>query len=372
MIKKGLRVPGFLDVCQAARQEDLQIIRDEEYFDAIEDMRGIHSKSLLKEKEICYGIRFEEHGLLSSEQCRRSMPPSRACNDAMHAYFCSGGIAQLEIMLCWERLASHTAMTTQRLREMAVSHGWKKGPRSQAATLRALFRKSYFEGDHYRGDACQTKNVLPLLAYYAWELLEQKGLAPAECASLYRLLQCAAEVRRLEQRWRPLATRKDVEPLQKAQERRHAAFYAAYGEARMRPKHHHRLHVCDGALKLGRLLTTEIMEKKHQSLKSRGLLSRQRAKLGSSAHLQSWLLPRLLADTIEGSKRAQALALWTSAGSPGPADPDIRHALRDNSVQKVPQMHLWQNTVHVTDVLLIGDERACLVNALYQAQRAPC
>ena len=369
VVKKGLSVPGFIDICFAACKKDMQSIRDQEYFDSIEDMRRPHTKAALKEKEICYGLRLEERGLMCSAQWREVMPPSRACNVATHAYFCSGGIVQFEMMLFLQTLTTQTSMTHEDLRTFASSHGWQRGPRAGSTRSAALFRACYFDGDYYRGDACQTKSLLPLLAYYAWELLGVRGLAPEECRCLYLLLDCVTEIRRLEQRWRPLAAREEVEALERAQELHQVAFRRTYGETHMRPKHHHRLHLGECALKLGRLLATEILEKKHQAVKSCGLLTRQRPKLCNSDHLQSWLLPRLLQDTVEGSKRASALGVWGAAGPQSEADLETQTVLRDKSAQQVSTMHLRQHTFSVADILLSAGGQACLARALYHGDQ---
>ena len=282
---------------------------DAEMFAIWDRLATMPCGSARKEAELIHGWGPVEEALLSDNVARSMLPPSRAVNDAFHAYFCSSGIAQVEVVSAVTLLDSHGWPLSRMVQQMEQD-SWQR-PDAEFPEFnggRCLFRAANFEGDQFRGSGRQCWQIIPWLFYYLCfafkDRTEEKIRAAVE--SFRWLNACATELKRLRGFWRPLTEERFLQRLEACQSHHQIAYAKCYGLPKMKPKHHHRIHLGQHSIKLQTLPLVEVHERKHQILKSQGLVDRYEGFIGMPRVLQQALLPRML-ETMVGDDSNTAM-----------------------------------------------------------------
>ena len=250
------------------------------------------TKSDLEMMERCTGIRYLPGTLMFDPLQRGKMPPNNMLTDPMHTYF-TNGVASWEVALFVAKILEHTDCSLQDIQTAAVSHNWRSLKSSAKTTgyIRALFNDRMFGEGLYKGQAHQTKSILPLLRYYSETLVEPTGLVPDEAIVSFKCLcDVVCFLLKLQHRFTRI-TAADAQQLQSLQKAHQDAFALAYKD--FKPKHHHRFHLSSQMLKIGVLLSCEPHESKHQLYKS-GVADKQRGNVKNHAAFSNAVLARLL------------------------------------------------------------------------------
>ena len=250
------------------------------------------TKSDLEMMERCTGIRYLPGTLMFDPLQGGKMPPNNMLTDPMHTYF-TNGVASWEVALFVAKILEHTDCSLQDIQTAAVSHNWRSLKSSAKTTgyIRALFNDRMFGEGLYKGQAHQTKSILPLLRYYSETLVEPTGLVPDKAIVSFKCLcDVVCFLLKLQHRFTRI-TAADAQQLQSLQKAHQDAFALAYKD--FKPKHHHRFHLSSQMLKSGVLLSCEPHESKHQLYKS-GVADKQRGNVKNHAAFSNAVLARLL------------------------------------------------------------------------------
>ncbi|CAE7774408.1 unnamed protein product [Symbiodinium sp. CCMP2456] len=113
---------SFVDICES-RFSSFQIASDAEIFAAADHLATIAKAGERATMEKAYGVNFVPGSLLQDAEARQLMPPSGACNDVLHAYFCNG-VASWEVGLAMRELQSISDLDA--LRYIVYSSSIKK------------------------------------------------------------------------------------------------------------------------------------------------------------------------------------------------------------------------------------------------------
>ena len=337
-------------------------VRDHEVLAAHRTLGTVNKKDRL-EWERCYGFNYEPHGLLADERAFLSLPLTNACNDAMHGYFCNG-VASNELSLVLRALEEN-GLTLQALRDLAVADGWRHlsscCQRSFfAPKVARILSDKMFEGDVYKGEAEDTRVAVYLVHYYLAHRCQDLPM-DKEKASFAALKKCCAELSLLHNMWKTVNDCAEVRPLHEAQLEHQRLFVDAYSEQSVKPKHHHRLHLAEAALKLGFLPNCTVHESKHRILKGHGLVNHQKARLTQALALQRSLLPRVLLSTTEMANR-HGLGDWKLLSPIHVAPSYVRSGLGDASIVESQSMMLLQMTVRRNDVVFFPNDCGYMVD----------
>ena len=270
--------PGFCTIAEP----DLATFHprtDAAYDAAVHSLQEPLTKVALKEREKATGVRLLPGGLLFCPRARARLPFSSSCADVTHDYF-ANSICSSEIGLILEELEVRgvSLADLQQVCDVSSWHAQGQGRTQRPGYLRGLLHEKMHEaGTGFKGDASDCMLLLHVLHYYVDRLLIQQGFAGEKTKSYRALVEVDREIHRLRSRVDLISSALDVLPLARKQEAHHRAFVEAYGAEKVRPKHHHRLHLPADILKLGFVPDCSAMEKKHQALKSGGILDKHRA-----------------------------------------------------------------------------------------------
>eukprot|EP00438_Fugacium_kawagutii_P023364 Skav208167 [mRNA] locus=scaffold1044:128448:130484:- [translate_table: standard] len=318
-------------------------IADEDWLRAYEHLRTLRGKEL-QDWSKAYGINLETEGIVSAEEAFWALPPSSACNDTMHCYF-SNGIASSELSLV-QKAMERQGVPLKRIRELATRTQWcraRTGTGTVVSTSRIerVLSDKMFEGDAYKGDAIDTRPAVYLFEYYLDCFFSDTDTLLLERQSFTCLKKCVEALHDLSLVTKDITEASQVLRLHDAQLQHQKAFVEAYGESSVRPKHHHRLHIPEATLLLGKLPNTAVHEAKHRIMKGGGLVDNQKHRLSDSYALQTALLPRLLLSTVHQAN-AHGLATWRLAPPVSAASREVRLALQDNAMMEASAMSLLQ------------------------------
>ena len=134
------------------------------------------------------------------------------------------------------------------------------------------------------------------------------------------------------------------------------AFLEAYGDADIKPKHHHRRHLPAAFLTLQLALRCEQHEAKHRSYKN-GLAERFRGQVNRNFAMA--LLPRMLAShchRLEESPRDTFLLLHSQS-----AKKSLIDALKDASLKTGVAIQRFHVTTCVNDIIFYENDNAAVV-----------
>ncbi|CAE7724280.1 unnamed protein product, partial [Symbiodinium microadriaticum] len=180
----------FADICES-RFSSFQIASDAEIFAAADHLAGIPKAGERATMEKAYGFKFVPGSLLQDAEARQLMPPSAACNDVLHAYFCNG-VASWEVGLAMRELQSISDLDA--LWHLVQEEAWVTTfPHGE---LKSCFRATLYDtNDGFKGSGTLCWNFVFLLYYLVHQLLHKADLKPAVCRSFFLLKSICAELR---------------------------------------------------------------------------------------------------------------------------------------------------------------------------------
>ena len=309
--------------------------------------RDLHEKAL--------GFRHVTGGLTLCPVGRQHLPPSRACNEVLHDYFCNG-VASWELGCMMHVYEQHGVPLTTVL-SAAQTASWRRsgnGPRFRAAVLKTLLHPKMWEAENnynFKGDGNDCWSLVFLLGYYV--ATDDLSAAAEARDSFLALKQICSELRRLSYMVAPLDSRK-VQKLKQLQSRHHELFRKAWGDDMVRPKHHHRFHIPPACEQLRFLPHCGVQEKKHQEIKH-GLIDSLEGCCGDSLRLQKAMVVRLTMHNADSSEK-YGLGEWGLGKPAKEATGEDKLAFKDNGLLCSDKACLWKRNVQTGDVLLLTDE----------------
>ena len=234
--------PYFVEV-SSSNIEQFDLLTDSDIFllyDNLLEQQKVLNKTKLGKLEVATGFVANCHGFLASKEARLYCPPSCWLLDVMHLYY-SNGCASWEVVLLVEQIQRH-GISLHLLQEIFGTTDWKrkKSEKNTPSWRKSLVHESLFSGDSYRGSAEDLRALLPLLYFHVEAALGPAGHLKSELKSFTLLLQIHNELDRLK-RSMPMNTHL----LKKLQVEHQHAFCSCYGQDKMKPKHHQRLHLGD-------------------------------------------------------------------------------------------------------------------------------
>ena len=330
---------AFCSIASAA-WDRFVFVTDEDFLAATQHLQRIHSKAERQKWEKAYGLSWEPHGLQGDRDAQTMLPPSAACNDVLHLYY-ANGVASLELALCVANLSLH-GHSLQSLRDFALRVPWKRLSWQETRTRKfidRIFSDKMFESKCHKGDGDETRPLVFLLCFVLCEHVAATPELTPSLQSFASLHAVAREIRALAAHPTLLQEERQVAGLRGLQCVHQRKFCEAYGEDVVIPKHHHRLHLPDAALKLQFLPQCEIHESKHRVLKSGGLVDRQKGKLHDHEHFQYQILCRLL-DVTRQQAKDFGLARWEILPPVKLASPQMQAELNDETLETANRMQL--------------------------------
>ena len=257
--------PYFVEVSSSNIEKfDLQTDSDIfSVYDNLLEQQEVLNKTKLGKLEVATGFVANCHGFLASKEARLYCPPSCWLLDVMHLYY-SNGCASWEVVLLVEQIQTH-GISLRLLQESFETTDWKRkqGAKNTPSWRKNLVHECMFSGDSYRGSAEDLKALLPLLYFHVEETLGRAGHLKSELKSFTLLLQIHHELDRLT-RSKPMNT----DLLKKLQVEHQHAFCTCYGQDKMKPKHHQRLHLADQMASQQIYVDCFPCEKKHRAYKT--------------------------------------------------------------------------------------------------------
>ena len=288
-----------------------------------------HAKEKIRSLEKALGMNYMETGLLFDADARGRLKPLDFCCDGMHCYH-SNGCASWECGLFLSAIKKISGWTPETLLDACNRSCWKRPGTSSSATatfLKGLFYPGLFSDSIYKGKAEQVESLVPLLRYYACNLLGSCESLRDHLSSFNYLADCVAEMRRLKFCDKQIEA-EDVATFDALQQRHQDMFTKAYDPFDCKPKHHHRLHLGQSFVKLGAALRCEPLESKHRSYKA-GLCDRMRSTVNEAKTFQHSILCRMLTD--QSARMANQTLSKQSFSGPIVQAPNMwRHHARDD------------------------------------------
>ena len=223
-------------------------------------LASLPTKSKLEESQTLLGWRFipesivSRPGLLIAERC---------IYDAMHCYWSQGTVnCEVGLLLASvkEKIGLEPAQLAQQLRVLKWCCPFYK-----ETAPRVLSEKLLQAGVDYKGTAKQTLLVLPLLNFFAQEVLSQKDELQQEIECLRRLNTVCRRILLL--KCQKSISQADANHLVQLQQDHLQAFKACYGERNVKPKHHYSFHTSQPAVPLQIFLDTFVCERKNKNFK---------------------------------------------------------------------------------------------------------
>ena len=358
-------VPGAVPVHEWDCSKFLRI-DDESRFRAADDLLRLNRPTDIQFREKATGLNRNPQGLLFHAQARRRLPPSMACVDTLHSVF-FGGVASWECGL----LAAHFKeqdITLADLKLAATTAQWRRPGHGQlpaTSILKALLHEKLFEGNCYKGQGHQTRVLVFLLRYYVDVLLGGRPESDDVARSFHWLHLCCRQLKALSSSWLPLGAN-DAAPLTVVQSSHQQAFVRAYGAEAVKPKHHHRFHLADAIPVLGILPDCTLHEKKHQTLKSGGLVDNQARNILKSEEIQKSILPRLIESCVDEANN-HGLCRWGLLPPVTPAPQNLQDQLGHHNYSMARSMQLLQVTITEQDILIFPEKAFLLERCLCSA-----
>ena len=346
-----------------------QSITDADFALAVSHLKACETKSERDQWEKAYGVTLIDGSLLTSEVAMQILPPSGACNDVLHNYF-ANGVASVEVLAIVNLLAD-AGMPLKSLRDLAAEQAWRRHAKSTPATsryVRFLLADKMFEGRVYKGDGNETQPLVFLLRYILEEHTADTLIHAQHLESFAVLHACVRELRALKNWPGKLRDETDVARLRALQLEHQKKFVEAYTDDLVIPKHHHRLHVPDSALKLGFLPLCDVHESKHRVLKSGGLMDNQKGKINEHSNLQYQVVSRVLETTRDLSQK-HGLTKWEITTCLKLAPVNLQRLFGDNSLATGKSMQLRQQILREEEPVFLAD-RAYVVKRCLQGNKA--
>ncbi len=176
--------PYFLPL-HSAEVGSFDLIQDEELFSCY-DSKLVEARDMSKEQkaetERTFGFVLEAGTLLSYREARTMLPLSKLVLDAVHCYWANGVAAQ-ELLLLMDALQTRFGITLEQIQTSVGDVDWKSSKRDlrSASKRRHMFSAPMWKGDLYKGSATDAYYLVPLVLFYASELLPSEGCPELEC-----------------------------------------------------------------------------------------------------------------------------------------------------------------------------------------------
>jgi hypothetical protein len=355
-----LSQPGFYDISEADMAK-FQKGSDADIFAAADSLKNMVESGQPQKKihnyEKALGLNYIPTSLLFDREAGERLPPSMLCVDGMHTVL-NNGCASWEIAMLHHAIQRKTPFKLEQFARLCLNAQWS-GPRcckhGYNSYMRGLWNSKLFGENNYKGQAAQVESLVPLMRYLVVELLSSCDEIRAEMRSFLCLADTVSELRKL--KFMLQITSPDevtsLDALQCAQQR---AFLEAYGNAEIKPKHHHRRHLPAAFLTLQLALRCEQHEAKHRSYKN-GLAERFRGQVNRNFAMA--LLPRMLAShchRLEESPRDTFLLLHSQS-----AKKSLIDALKDASLKTGVAIQRFHVTTYVNDIIFYENDNAAVV-----------
>eukprot|EP00435_Cladocopium_sp_Y103_P024945 s3343_g6.t1 len=353
--KNALRGPhAAFETIASSAFEKFKLISDFEFQSAVRHLETLPTKAAREQWEKVYGLTWDPHSLLAQEDALQCLPPSSACNDVLHAYF-SNGVASVELWQLANALNS-CGIDLTNLRGLALEKQWLRygmNPSPSQTFIKYILSDKMFDSERsFKGDETATQPLVFLLWYVLCEHVETNGHLRPAMKSFESLHACVRELRVLRKFPGTVRTEQQVARLRGLQSLHQEDFNAAYGAETAIPKHHHRFHIPDGALKLGFLPHCETHESKHRCLKSGKLVDNQKGKLNEHAQFQYEVVTRMLEVTRNQSIEF-GLARWEILGKTKPACQMLCAEFQDDTLVCGKRMQLRETILTENQPILI-------------------
>ena len=229
----------------------LQVIRDNQ------------SRAKLEEAQKLLGWTVNDAVCFLDPGIKPYLQPSRFHYDAMHCYW-SNGQVNCEVGLFFTEATRLAGITRNQL-ELFFSSCWDRTNASGIDTsgnLKDLVSaKLLKEGQDYKGSASQCLDVLPLLGFFAIEMLDNCEEMRPHVRSLIALWRVTSHILNAKN------CIDTIHGLQKLQQAHLELFITCYTADKVRPKHHFASHIEQQALDAGILLDCFPGERKNNTFK---------------------------------------------------------------------------------------------------------
>ena len=226
-------------------------------------IRDNQSRAKLEEAQKLLGWTVNDAVCFLDPGIKPYLQPSRFHYDAMHCYW-SNGQVNCEVGLFFTEATRLAGITRNQL-ELFFSSCWDRTNASGIDTsgnLKDLVSaKLLKEGQDYKGSASQCLDVLPLLGFFAIEMLDNCEEMRPHVRSLIALWRVTSHILNAKN------CIDTIHGLQKLQQAHLELFITCYTADKVRPKHHFASHIEQQALDAGILLDCFPGERKNNTFK---------------------------------------------------------------------------------------------------------
>lgn len=244
------------------------VVDDNEVRDILVHLQWIRnnkSRKDLDEAQKLLGWTLNDHCCFLDEGISRYLQLSQCHYDAMHCYW-SNGQVNCEVGFFYTEAVRIAGLTRSHL-EMFFDSGWRKtcsiGGALSPGSLKGLVNQKILkEGQDYKGDAGQCLDILPLLCFFAIQIMNACDELQPHIKSLCALWHVTSHI---------LTAKNNVEAvhgLQRLQSKHLQLFVECYGVDKVRPKHHFAGHIEQQAVQSGVLLDCFPGERKNAVFKN--------------------------------------------------------------------------------------------------------
>ena len=274
---------GHASISSAADEASFEKLLDSEIYAILDHLQHVSSnetKKNLETAQTLLGWKFLETSPSVCPEVSRFLTPQRVHYDAMHIYW-SNGVVNEEIGLFLSAAKDLVGFKVADF-ETFLNSNWHKSS-CIGASLSDVYPNLISYGADYKGTATQCLELLPLLAFFAIEILDGCQELKEHIKSLTLLWLVTTKV---------LTAKQDVTAirgLRDLQAQHFLIFRSVYGVEAVRPKHHFSLHLEEQAMQSSILADCFPRERKNGVFKNTlcGNISRLRGF--ERAILQRWV-----------------------------------------------------------------------------------
>lgn len=280
---------GHASISSAADEASFEKLLDSDIYDILDHLkqvRGNETKKNLETAQTLLGWNFLETSPFVCPEVLRFLTPQRVHYDAMHIYW-SNGMVNQEIGLFLSAAKDLVGFKIADFQTFLNSN-WHKSScigasLSDQTLLQLVYPKLIPYGADYKGTATQCLELLPLLAFFAIEILDGCQELKEHIRSLTLLWLVTTKVLTAKQEVTAIRGLRDL------QVQHFLVFRSVYGIEAIRPKHHFSLHLEEQAMQSSILADCFPGERKNGVFKNTLCVHISRLHGFEKAVLQSWL-----------------------------------------------------------------------------------
>ena len=280
---------GHASISSAADEASFEKLLDSDIYDILDHLKHVHSnesKKNLETAQTLLGWNFLETSPFVCPEVSRFLTPKQVHYDAMHIYW-SNGMVNQEIGLFLSAAKDLVGFKVADF-ETFLNSNWHKSScigasLSDKTLLQLVYPKLIPYGADYKGTATQCLELLPLLAFFAVEILDGCQELKEHIKSLTLLWLVTTKV---------LTAKQDVTAvtgLRDVQVQHFLLFRSVYGIEAIRPKHHFSLHLEEQAMQSSILADCFPGERKNGVFKNTLCVNISRLHGFERAILQRWM-----------------------------------------------------------------------------------